>query len=72
MVTVARGEDFLFIAYLKKGVYQVFPRALKPNLKNESAEANFIFKWNNMEVWHRCMGRVSPAIMIHTCKEGGA
>lgn len=70
--TITRGKDFLFNAYLKKGVYQVFHRVLKPNPKVDSAEANSVFKRNSMEVWHRRTSHVSPAIMIHTCKEGGA
>ncbi|GFQ76117.1 retrovirus-related Pol polyprotein from transposon TNT 1-94 [Trichonephila clavata] len=69
-VEIAEDGKVLFSAYLKNGVYHLYPKVLGPR-KRITFEASALMD-KKLEFWHKRLAHVSPSVISRTVKENGA
>lgn len=68
-VNVYHNDEFIFKASLKNGIYYLNPEI--PSLKDKrvSFETLTINKDDDLSIWHRRAGHISPSILVHTARQ---
>jgi transposase InsO family protein len=69
-VKIFKNNEFQFRAYLRKGVYRLYPKI--PNQhKTPLGEVSSTAKSeaSRIELWHRRLGHISPSLMVNTSKK---
>ncbi|GFR16396.1 retrovirus-related Pol polyprotein from transposon TNT 1-94 [Trichonephila clavata] len=69
-VEIAEDGKVLFSAYLKNGVYHLYPKVLGPR-KRITFEASALMD-KKLEFWHKRLAHVSPSVISRTVKENSA
>ncbi|GFQ87627.1 CCHC-type domain-containing protein [Trichonephila clavata] len=69
-VEIAEDGKVLLSAYLKNGVYHLYPKVLGPR-KRITSEASAL-TGKMLEFWHKRLAHVSPSVISRTVKENGA
>ncbi|GFQ87620.1 retrovirus-related Pol polyprotein from transposon TNT 1-94 [Trichonephila clavata] len=69
-VEIAEDGKVLLSAYLKNGVYHLYPKVLGPR-KRITFEASALMD-KKLEFWHKRLAHVSPSVISRTVKENGA